>query len=68
MMASYGVVLPHLLTLNSDASEPVKYVGATAGIVFGIVALDGIGRFAARRFPSAGVPARVADRTPVVAG
>jgi hypothetical protein len=51
-LAAYGVVLPHLLTLNSEASTPVKYLGTTAGIVLGLAALDGIGRFAARRFPA----------------
>ena len=67
MMASYGVVLPHILTLNSDASPLVKYLGATAGIAFGIVALDAIGRFAARRFAVPAAPLSVASRTPVAA-
>ena len=62
-LAAYGVVLPHLLTLNSEASTPVKYLGTTAGIVLGLAALDGIGRFAARRFPAQ--PAPITSRTPV---
>ena len=65
-LAAYGVVLPHLLTLNSAASIPVKYLGTTAGIVLGLAALDGIGRFAARRFPSGQVPA--VNPSPVAAG
>jgi hypothetical protein len=68
MLGSYAVVLPHILTLNSDASAPVKYLGTTVGIGLGIAVLDGIGRFAARRFPAAGPPAQVPSRTPVVAG
>ena len=66
-LAAYGVVLPHLLTLNSDASALVKYLGTTAGIVLGLAALDGIGRFSAHRFP-AGIPAPVASPTPLATG
>jgi hypothetical protein len=66
-LAAYGVVLPHLLTLNSDSSAPVKYLGTTAGIVLGVAALDGIGRFAAHRFPP-GIPAPATTSTPVAAG
>jgi len=67
MLASYAVVLPHILTLNSGASAPVKYLGTTAGIALGIAALDGIGRFAARRFPAAG-PAPAEPLTSTRAG
>ena len=56
-----------ILTLNSDASAPVNYLGTAAGIALGVAALEGIGRFAARRFPAAG-PAPVASRTPVTTG
>jgi hypothetical protein len=66
MMASYGAVLPHMLTLNSDASAPVKYAGATAGIALCITALEGIGRFAAHRFPPVSAAPAV-SRTPVAA-
>jgi hypothetical protein len=66
-LAAYGVVLPHLLTLNSDASVPVKYLGTTAAIALAIAALDGIGRFAAHRFPPV-IPAPAMNPTPVAAG
>jgi hypothetical protein len=66
-LAAYGAVLPHLLTLNSDAPALVKYLGTTAGIVLALAALDGIGRFAAHRFP-AGIPAPTPSPTPLAAG
>jgi hypothetical protein len=58
MLASYAVILPDILTVASDAARPVKYLGAAAGVAAGLLVLDAIGRYAARRFPAHRVAAK----------
>lgn len=51
-VAAYGVAAPHMFTLSTDLPMPWKYAGTTLTIVLGLLVIDQISRYAARRFPA----------------
>lgn len=51
-IAAYGVAAPHMFTLSTDLPMGWKYAGTTLTIVLGLLVIDQISRYAARRFPA----------------
>jgi hypothetical protein len=55
-VAAYGIAAPHMFTLNTDLPLGYKYAGTTLTILLGLLAIDQLGRYAARRFGPTAMP------------
>lgn len=54
-VAAYGIAAPHIYTLNTNFPMEVKYIGTTMTIAIGLLILNQLSHYAARRFPAEGV-------------